>query len=248
MVGAPANIGCPNFILNTIVADELCAFADELEGKEDLNAALSELFSRTVKEHKRIIYSGNSYSEEWRCEAERRGLLNLATTPDALVHYHDDKNVKLFERHEVLSESEIRSRGEILLENYAKTIHIEALTALDMARLEIFPSVVKYQDFLLTEIEKKQKFSKVSSRPEEELLIRIGEHFENFWDDISALEENLKKYPQSTSAETKAFFAKDCLLSNIERLRQSADAIELLTGKQFMPYPSYEDILYSVKY
>ena len=248
MVGAPANIGCPNFILNTIVADELRAFADELEGKKDLTAALSELFGRTVKEHKRIIYSGNSYSEEWRCEAERRGLLNLATTPDALVHYHDDKNVKLFERHEVLSESEIRSRGEILLENYAKTIHIEALTALDMARLEIFPSVVKYQDFLLSEIEKKQKFAKVSSRPEEELLIHIGEHFENFWDDISALEENLKKYPQSTSAEAKAFFAKDCLLSNIERLRQSADAIELLTGKQFMPYPSYEDILYSVKY
>ena len=248
MVGAPANIGCPNFILNTIVADELCAFADELEGKENLNSALSELFGRVVKEHKRIIYSGNSYSEDWRIEAEKRGLLNLATTPDALIHYHDDKNVKLFEKHDVLSESEIRSRGEILLENYAKTVHIEALTALDMARLEIFPSVVKYQDFLLSEIEKKQKFPLVSSKPEEELLIRIGELFEKFWSEIVSLEENLEKYPQSASAKEKASFAKDSLLANIERLRQSADAIELLTGKQFMPYPSYEDILYSVKY
>ena len=248
MVGAPANIGCPNFILNTIVADELCAFADELEGKKDLNSALTELFRKIVKEHKRIIYSGNNYSEEWRCEAERRGLINLETTPDALVHYHDDKNIKLFERHEVLSESEIRSRGEILLENYAKTVHIEALTALDMARHEIFPSIVKYQDFLLCEIEKKQKYSKVSSRPEEEMLARIGAHFENFFDEILSLEKNLEKYPQSASAKEKAFFAKDSLLASIERLRQSADAIELLIGKQFMPYPSYEDILYSVKY
>ena len=248
MVGAPANIGCPNFILNTIVADELRTFADELEGKEDLNGALSDLFERTVKEHKRIIYSGNSYSNEWREEAERRGLLNLATTPDALVHYRNDKNVALFERHSVLSESEIKSRGEILLENYAKTVHIEALTALDMARHEIFPSVVKYQDFLLGEIEKKRSAKLVTSRPEEELLGRIGTHFERFWDEILLLEENLGKYPQSASAKDKAFFAKDSLLANIERLRQSADAIELLIGKQFMPYPSYEDILYSVKY
>lgn len=248
MVGAPANIGCPNFILNTIVADQLRAFADELSDNENLNDALAELFRRTVKEHKRIIYSGNSYSDQWREEAKARGLLNLATTPDALVHYHSDKNVELFERHQVLSESEIKSRGEILLENYAKTIHIEALTALDMARHEIFPSVVKYQDFLLCEVEKKSKFPSLSARPEEEMLSRISSHFERFWNEISLLEANLKKYPQKAPAREKAFYAKDTLLAGIERLRQSADAIELLVGKQFMPYPSYEDILYSVKY
>ena len=248
MVGSPANIGCPNFILNTIVADELSAFADELEGKEDLDAALTELFRRTVKEHKRIIYSGNSYSEEWRREAKERGLINLATTPDALLHYHDEKNVKLFEKHAVLSDSEIRSRGEILLENYAKTIHIEALTALDMARHYILPSVIKYQDFLLTEIEKKKRFPSLSSKPEEELLTRISTHFERFWNEISLLEGNLEKYPQTASAKDKAFFSKDVLLANIECLRHDADAIELLLGKEFMPYPSYEDILYSVKY
>ena len=248
MVGAPANIGCPNFILNTIVADELSAFADELEGKEDLSAALSELFRRTVKEHKRIIYSGNSYSEEWRREAKERGLINLATTPDALIHYHDEKNVKLFEKHAVLSDSEIRSRGEILLENYAKTIHIEALTALDMARHDILPSVVKYQDFLLTEIEKKKRFPSLSTKPEEELIGRISAHFERFWNEISLLEGNLEKYPQTGTATDKAFFAKDVLLANIECLRHNADSMELLIGKEFMPYPTYEDILYSVKY
>ena len=248
MVGSPANIGCPNFILNTIVADELSAFADELEGKEDLDAALTELFRRTVKEHKRIIYSGNSYSEEWRQEAKERGLINLATTPDALIHYHDEKNVRLFERHAVLSDSEIRSRGEILLENYAKTVHIEALTALDMARHYILPCVIRYQDFLLTEIEKKKRFPSLSAKPEEELLTRISTHFERFWNEISLLETNLEKYPQTASAKDKAFFSKDVLLANIECLRHDADSIELLLGKEFMPYPSYEDILYSVKY
>ena len=248
MVGAPANIGCPNFILNTIVADELRAFADELEGKDDFSEALGKLFRRTVKEHKRIIYSGNSYSDEWRREAESRGLLNLETTPDALVHYGDEKNADLFERHGVLSKSEIKSRGEILLENYAKTVHIEALTALDMARHEIFPSVVKYQDFLLSEIEKKKRFPALSVMPEENTLNKISTHFEKFYGEISELEENLSRYPSSASCAERAFYSKDMLLAGIERLRESADAMELLIGKEFMPYPTYEDILYSVKY
>ena len=248
MVGAPANIGCPNFILNTIVADELRAFADELEGKDDFSEALGKLFRRTVKEHKRIIYSGNSYSDEWRREAESRGLLNLETTPDALVHYGDEKNADLFERHGVLSKSEIKSRGEILLENYAKTVHIEALTALDMARHEIFPSVVKYQDFLLSEIEKKKRFPALSVKPEENTLNNISTHFEKFYGEISELEENLSRYPSSASCAERAFYSKDMLLAGIERLRESADAMELLIGKEFIPYPTYEDILYSVKY
>ena len=248
MVGAPANIGCPNFIINTIVADELRAFADELEGKDDFNSALSELLRRTVTEHKRIIYSGNSYSDEWRREAQRRGLLNLESTPDALLHYPDGKNVALFESHNVLSESEINSRGEILLENYAKTVHIEALTALDMARMEILPSIVKYQDFLLTEIEKKKKFPSLSVRPEEDLVSRISSYLDDFYSELLLLEGNLEEYPTSASAKERAFYSKDRLLASIERLRGSADRMELLIGKQFLPYPSYEDILYSVKY
>jgi glutamine synthetase len=158
MVGSPANIGCPNFIINTIVADELSIFADRLEKSDDLSSELSKLLCEKLKEHKRIIYSGNSYSEEWRSEAKSRGLYNLATTPDALAHYSSEKNIALFAKHRVLSESEIRSREEILFNNYANTVHIESLTALDMARTEIFPSIVKYQDFLLGEIEKKRGY------------------------------------------------------------------------------------------
>ena len=248
MVGAPANIGCPNFIINTIVADELRAFADELEGKDDLGSLLSELFKRTVKAHKRIIYSGNSYSDEWRREAAKRGLLNLESTPDALIHNPEKKNVKLFESHHVLSESEINSRGEILLENYAKTVHIEALTALDMARMEILPSIVKYQDFLLNEIMKKKGFPTLSTRPEEDLLSRISSHFDSFYSELLLLEESLEKYPAASPAKERAFYSKDKLLASIERLRDSADKMELLIGKEFLPYPSYEDILYSVKY
>lgn len=248
MVGSPANIGCPNFIINTIVADELRLFADELEGRDDLDRALSELFKKTIQAHRRIIYSGNNYSKEWRREAKDRGLLNLETTPDALVYYPSKKNIDLFARHNVLSEGEIRSRGEILLENYAKTVHIEALTALDMARTEILPSVVKYQDLLLGEIEKKMKMPSLSVRPEEDLIKRISSYLESFYDELLLLEKNLDNYPKDASAREKAFYSKDTLLSNLERLRHSADSMELLIGRQFMPYPSYEDILYSVKY
>ena len=248
MVGSPANIGCPNFIINTIVADQLKEFADELEGKDNFDAALAELFKKTVKTHKRIIYSGNNYSDEWRNEAKKRGLYDLATTPEALLLYPNEKNIKLFETHNVLSKSEIRSRGEILLENYAKTIHIEALTALDMARMEILPSVIKYQNFILTELEKKERLSDLSAKPERDLLCRISKYFDSFYEELTLLEENLNSYPQGASATERAFYSKNVLLANIERLRKNADSMELLIGKQFLPYPSYEDILYSVKY
>ena len=248
MVGSSANIGCPNFIINTIVADELMSFADILEGRDDFNEALSELLRSKIKEHKRIIYSGNSYSAEWREEAKKRGLYDLSATPDALVHYSDNKNVALFKKHKVLSESEIKSRGEILLENYAKTVHIEALTALDMARMEIFPSIVKYQDFLLNEIEKKKRIVGTASFPEENMFHRISSHFDTFYNELVLLEKNVASYPNGACAKDRAFYAKDVLLSNMEKLRESADEMELLIGKQFIPYPSYEDILYSVKY
>jgi len=248
MVGSPANIGCPNFIINTIVADELKEFADELEGKENLDHALAELFKKTVRAHKRIIYSGNSYSDEWRKEARERGLLDLATTPEALLLYPSEKNIKLFKTHKVLSESEIRSRGEILLENYSKTVHIEALTALDMARMEILPSVVRYQDFILTELDKKERVNGLSTKPERDLICRISGYFDSFYDELTLLEKNLYLYPHGAPATEKAFYSKNVLLTNIERLRKNADSMELLIGKQFLPYPSYEDILYSVKY
>lgn len=155
MVGSSTNIACPNFIINTIVAEELRVFADRLEKAKDFNTELNVLIKETVAEHKRILFSGNNYSSEWQKEAKRRGLSNYKTTFDALPHYTDKKNVELFERHKILSEQEIHSRMEILLENYCNIIHIEALTAIDIARKEITPVVIDYQGFLLDASSKK---------------------------------------------------------------------------------------------
>ncbi|MBR0189128.1 MAG: glutamine synthetase III, partial [Clostridia bacterium] len=170
MVGSATNIACPNFILNTIVADELCAFADELEKAQDKSAALNSLLRRTIKKHKRIIFAGNNYSKEWEKEAAKRGLLNYKTTVDALPHYTDAKNIKLFKRRKVLSESEIRSRMEILLENYANIVHIEAFTALDIARKEIAPAVIGYQSFIIHELNEKKALGDYDAELEKDII------------------------------------------------------------------------------
>ena len=246
MVGAPTNIACPNFILNTIVAEELCGFADVLEKAEDFDGALNELLRKTVKEHKRIIFSGNNYTAEWEEEAKKRGLSNLKSTVDALPKYMDDKNVSLFEKHGVLSKSEMRSRMEILLENYANTVHIEAITALDMARKEIVPSIIKYENFILKEIKEKAKHGKLKATLEEGIIKKISSLSEKFAEYLDKLELDLEDYDRSGSALDKAKFCKDKLLADMEDLRKYADQMELLTGKEFSPFPSYEDILYGI--
>ena len=140
-LGSQLNIACPNIMLNTIIADELEQFADELEGKEDFNGALNALIKRVIKEHKRIIFNGDGYADAWKAEAAKRGLTNLPTTVDALPHYTDEKNVKLFTKHKIYTEVEMQSRQDIILETYAKTINIEALTASDMVKRDILPAV-----------------------------------------------------------------------------------------------------------
>ena len=145
MLGSAFSISGPNIILNTIVAEALDQFANRLEGTLDLKKDLSALIKETIKAHKRIIFNGNNYSDEWVVEAEKRGLLNLKTTPEALPVFVDEKNVKLFTKHKVLTESECFSRFEILLENYSKTIHIEALTMIDLINKEVIPSVLSYE-------------------------------------------------------------------------------------------------------
>ena len=144
MLGSTFNIACTNVMLNTIVAEELCQFADELEKAEDFDTALMMLIQREIKAHKRIIFNGNGYDQKWVEEAEKRGLMNLKTTPDALPHYTDDKNLKLFTKHKIYTEIEIASRKEILLEEYSKTINIEALTMLDMLKKDIIPACIAY--------------------------------------------------------------------------------------------------------
>ena len=246
MVGAPTNIACPNFILNTIVAEELACFADVLEKAEDFDASLNELLRKTIKEHKRIIFSGNNYTAEWEKEAKARGLSNLKSTVDALPRYMDKPNVELFEKHAVLSASEVHSRMEILLENYANTVRIEAVTALDMARKEIVPAVIKYQTFLLKEIKEKSKYGNLKANLELKMVKKISDLADKFSDSLDALEADLLDYDRSGTALDKAKFCKEKLLEDMEGLRKHADQMELLTGKEFSPFPSYEDILYGI--
>ena len=158
-LGSQLNIACPNIMLNTIIADELEQFADELEGKEDFNGALNALIKRVIKEHKRIIFNGDGYADAWKAEAAKRGLTNLPTTVDALPHYTDEKNVKLFTKHKIYTEVEMQSRQDIILETYAKTINIEALTASDMVKRDILPAVSSYVAELASGVATKKAIS-----------------------------------------------------------------------------------------
>ena len=248
MVGSSTNIACPNFIINTIVAEELSVFADRLENATDFNAELNNLIKETVKEHKRILFSGNNYSSEWQKEAKRRGLSNYKTTFDALPHYTDRKNVELFEKHRILSEQEIHSRMEILLENYCNIIHIEALTAIDIARKEITPVVIDYQGFLLDELRLKKEYGEISCVLEESLLKEVAVLSEKFHLALNKLIADEKKYKTTWSNFNKAKYCKATLLKDMEEVRKYADKMELLIGKEFSAFPTYEDILYSVKY
>jgi len=249
MVGSSTNIACPNFIINTIVADELKEFADRLENADNFNVELNKLIASSIKEHKRILFSGNNYSKEWQAEAKRRGLLNLKSTVDALPLYTQQKNVELFERHRVLSKNEIHSRMEILLENYANIINIEALTCIDIARKHIVPAIISYQAFLLNEINLKRQYSKdISSRLEQDVLNRLATLSDGFFEKLEKLTENIKKYQKIWDNLKKAKYSKNVLLKEMQELRNYADKMELLMGKEYIKFPTYEDILYSVKY
>ncbi len=249
MVGSSQNIGCPNFTLNTIVAEALCQFADELEDASDFNSALSNLIKDNITKHKRIIFSGNNYSKEWEEEAEKRGLLNLKSTVDALPRYADEKNVKLFEKHKVLSAGEIKSRTEILLENYCNIVRIEALTSIDMARQEIIPSIIGYENFLLKELNaKKSCDANLTCKLESKLIFRISKLTDEFDACLEKLIKDVDEENSVTDTLEKARYCRSVLLEDMAKLRKVSDEAELLIGKNFLPYPSYEDILYSVKY
>ena len=248
MVGSSTTIACPNFIINTIVAEELRLFADELEKAKDFNTALNKLIRETIVNHKRILFSGNNYSKEWEKEAKARGLLNLKSTVDALVLYADKKNVELFERHRVLSGQEIHSRMEILLENYFNIVHIEALTAIDMARKEITPAIIDYQRFLLEEIKLKKDLNEYSCRLESNLLDNLSSLADQFAEALEKLEADTDKFNPTWDNLQKATYCQKTLLKDMDKLRSASDRMELIVGKDFAAFPTYEDILYSVKY
>jgi glutamine synthetase len=244
MLGSSLNISCPNTILNTIVAEELTQFAGVLEcvKKEDMNQAIIDLIRKTLKEHHRIIYSGNGYSDDWKKEAEERGLLNLKTTVDALPHYTDPKNLALFERHKVYTANELHARETILLENYAKVIQIEARTMIYMLEKQILPAVVEYESKLASIIQTK-KNAHIHSLVEEKILNSINEPLEELSDILDALSELIHEIPGE--ALPAAQFAANELLPKMEKLRALTDQIEQKVSKSDWPIPDYNDILFT---
>lgn len=243
MLGSNLNISCPNTILNTIVAEELTQFADELEcvKKEDMTKALIALIQKTLKNHKRIIFSGNGYSEDWKKEAKRRGLLELKTTADALPHYTDPKNLQLFEKHNVYSASELHARESILLTNYYQVVQIEAKTMAYMLRKQILPAIFSYEAKLAQIIQTK-KSSGIDAPLEVKILKNINTPLELVSNHLDTLETLIHK--ETTTEKQAACFAANELLPLMETIRQLTDLIETNVSKEDWPLPDYNDILF----
>lgn len=246
-LGSTASISGPNVVLNTTVAESLKQFADELEAASDFDTALQALIKRTIKEHKKIIFSGNGYDDAWLNEAEKRGLLNLKTTPDCLPYYVHPKNIKLFTDHKVFTETEMRARYEINLENYSKTINIEALTMIDMAKKDILPSVTSFVKHISDAVNaKKAAISGIECTYEEELIKKVTCLTNKMYKDVTILEEELSKTADINDAQALAEYYKDVIITKMSDVRRSADEMETVTERSYWPYPSYADLLFGI--
>ncbi len=248
MVGSTASIATPNIILNTIVSETLCQFADELEVAEDFNNTLHAIIVRTIKEHKRIIFNGNGYDNAWVEEAEKRGLLNMRTTPDCLPSFKAEKNIALFEKHRVFTRQEVQSRCEIMFENYCKIIRIEALTMLDMARKDILPAATAYiKELSETVVAKKSAVATIDCSAEEEQITRLSALTTTLYRSLDTLDLAVKGASHIDEAQALAMYYKNHIVTAMKTLRSVADELETLTAKAFWPYPTYDDLLYSVQ-
>lgn len=243
MLGSHLNISCPNTILNTIVAEEFDQFSSELEcyPKEQRVDALIQIIRRTLKNHNRICFSGNGYAQEWKEEAEARGLLELKTTADALPHYTDPKNLILFAKHNVYTPQELYARENILLQNYYQVVLIEAKTMIYMLRKEILPAIFDYEAKLAKIIQSKKACS-LSSSCEEKILQKINGLLEQLFDALDQLERDTEK--KIEGEKNRARFAADELLPIMETVRALSDEIEQNVGKKEWPLPDYNDILF----
>ncbi|MBQ7896532.1 MAG: glutamine synthetase type III, partial [Oscillospiraceae bacterium] len=242
MLGSSQSVAGPNIALNTIMAEELQQFADELEKAEDFDAALQELVCRVFREHKRILYNGNGYSEEWKQEAVKLGLSNLPSTADAMPMYVSQKNIDLVTKHGIFAEDEFRARYEIHMENYAKVINIEALTSIDMIRRQILPAAIKYTGHLAEIIMNKNRIG-VSCKAERELADKLSAAEDKLYDYCEKLEADLKKVPAGDYTAAAKYYS-DRIISDMKLAREQADILESLTDKSYWPYPTYSELLF----
>ena len=247
MLGSSLSISGPNIVLNTIVAEELEQFADVLEQADDFTSALHDLIQKTISEHKRIIFNGNNYSDEWVAEAEKRGLLNLKTAADALPYFISEKNAALFTKHKIFTTTELHSRYEIMMEVYSKKLNIEALTMLDMAKRQILPAVSAYVHALTqSALDKKALDAGLDCAYELEQAKALSAASGLALQQLATLEEAVDAAQNITDVTDQGMFYKDKVLSAMEALRQTVDQMETITAKEYWPIPTYTDLLYSV--
>ena len=246
MPGSSASIAGCNIVLNAVVADELKQFADVLEAAPDLPSALHVLIQDTIRSHKRIIFNGNGYDDAWIEEAEQRGLLNLRTTPDALPYFIRQENIELFKRHRIFDEEEVRSRYEIFMEEYGKTLHIEALTMLDMVKKQILPAVTAQVHEWLDTAAMKQQLLDVKSCYESKSAALASDLQEAAF----AASEKLKRVVQKAEkldVESAAFCYRDEVLPLMDEVRTACDALETMTSPQYWPFPTYGKLLFGIQ-
>ena len=245
MPGSSASIAGCNIMLNTAVADVLSEMADILEKADDFDATLHNLIKETYKKHKRIIFNGNGYDDAWVEEAEKRGLYNLKSTPDALPYSVKPENIALFERQHVLNKEEVLSRYEINMEEYTKIINIEALTMLDMAKKDILPSVSRFTKTLLETISSKKALG-IDASYEEGFVQKISSKLKEAYTALEDLDSKTKTFSEIEDFEKAAFYVRDEIIPAMDALREPCDVMETLTDASEWPFPTYGKLLYGI--
>ena len=249
MLGSASSISCANIVFNTAVAESLRIYADRLEKADDFETMLNSMIKKTIRDHKRIIFNGNGYDDAWIREAtEKRGLLNLRTTPDALPALLEKKNVDMLTAHKVFSETELQARYEISLDNYCKTINIEALSMTDMSRKEILPAVEKYAKSIAdTCLSKTAAVPGLSCRYEQKLIARLSGLADEIDEATSALESAIIRVRAVSDITESAYMIRDVILQKMAELRVVCDEAETLTAKEYWPFPTYDRLLFGVR-
>ncbi|MBR6558957.1 MAG: glutamine synthetase III [Clostridia bacterium] len=245
MLGSAFSIAESNIILNTIAAEQLSRFADRLESAESFTDELHQIIKTTIKDHKRIIFNGNNYTDAWEKEAEKRGLSNLKTTADALPHFKTEKSIALFEKHRIFTRTEVMSRYEILVENYCKVLNIEALTMIDMARKNIIPACEKYAG-MIAKTAANMKTVGISVEAETTALTRLSGLLLSMYRQTETLEKvsnGMKKFADNTELSC---YCRDTLIPAMNSLREVADELETIVGEEYWPYPTYGSLLFGV--
>ena len=248
MLGSSNSISCANIMLNSAVAESLKIYADRLEGVENFEQSLHEMIKKTIKDHKRILFNGNGYDETWIEEAEKRGLMNYRTTPDCMPHLLDKKNVEMLTSHKVFTETELKSRCEIMLDNYCKTVVIEANTMVEMARKQILPAVEAYvKEVSKTAVAKKQFAPDASCEYEKKTVTKLSLLMEQILDKTETLENEIMKVKFISDVKQKSYAIRDSILPKMGELRAVADEAETLTADKYWPFPTYGELLFGVR-